>query len=390
MLTLHPRNYESLDSQRNVSDFQGVPVVRAFALDTKKHLSFRGAYFDWMALPDRWVTWLVGAIPSGLRAIRKHRAEVIFSTFPVPTAILIGFILHRISGKPWVVDLRDSMTEENYPPDERERGVRRWIERKAVRHASRIIFTASSTRQMYLDRYPDLAPEKCMVISNGYDEGDFSGLTLTKPEPIRSDQPVHLLHTGIMYPQERDPRPFFRAIARLKSEKRFDASTLRIFFRAPGSEELYKQIIEELGISDMVELQPYVTYLQSLQECADADGLLLFQAANCDHQIPAKAYEYLRIGRPILALTSQTGDTAALLQETGGATIVNIAAEEDIYRSLPGFLDALRSAKHALPDPEKVRRFARRNQAAELAECLNEVTTGSSALAAEKAQSFAR
>jgi glycosyltransferase involved in cell wall biosynthesis len=389
VLTLHPRNYESLDSKRNASDFEGVPVTRAFALDTKKHLSFRGAYFDWMALPDRWVTWLLGAIPSGLRAIRKHRAEVIFSTFPVSTAILIGFVLHRITGKPWVVDLRDSMTEENYPPDKRERGVRRWIEREAVRHASRIIFTANSTRQMYLDRYPDLAPEKCLVISNGYDEADFSGLNLTKPEPIRLDRPVRLLHTGIMYPQERDPRPFFRAIARLKSEKRFDASNLHISFRAPGSEELYKQIIEELGISDIVELQPYVTYLQSLQECADADGLLLFQAANCDHQIPAKAYEYLRIGRPILALTSRTGDTAALLKETGGATILNIAAEEDIYRSLPDFLDALRAAKHALADPEKVRRFARRNQAAELAECLNDVTAGSSALAAEKAQSFA-
>jgi glycosyltransferase involved in cell wall biosynthesis len=390
VLTLHPRNYESLDSKRNTADFEGVPVIRAFALDTKKHLSFRGAYFDWMALPDRWVTWLIGAIPSGLRAIRKHRVEVIFSTFPVTTAILIGFILHRLTGKPWVVDLRDSMTEDNYPPDKREREVRRWIERGAVRHASRIIFTANSTCQMYLERYPALAPEKCLVISNGYDEADFGGLILTNPEPIPSDRPVRLLHTGVMYPQERDPRPFFRAVARLKSEKRLDTNNLRISFRAPASEELYKQILLELGISDIVELQPYVTYLQSLQECANADGLLLFQAANCDHQIPAKAYEYLRIGRPILALTSKTGDTAALLEETGGATIVNIAEEEDIYRSLPGFLDALRAAKHPLPDSQKVRRFARRNQAAELAECLNEVAASSSGLAAEKAQSFAR
>jgi len=390
VLTLHQRNYESLDSKRNASDFEGVPVIRAFALDTKKHLSFRGAYFDWMALPDRWVTWLFAAIPLGLRAIRRHRIEVIFSTFPVSTAILIGFILHRLTGKPWVVDLRDSMTEDNYPPDKRERGVRRWIEREAVRHASRIIFTANSTRQMYMERYPDLAPEKCLVISNGYDEADFSGLTLTQPEPIQSDRPVRLLHTGIMYPQERDPRPFFRAVARLNSEKRLDKNNLRISFRAPGSEELYKQIIQELGIAEIVELQPYVTYLQSLQECADSDGLLLFQAANCDHQIPAKAYEYLRIGRPILALTSQTGDTAALLRETGGATILNIAEEEEIYRILPKFLDALRAAKHPLPDPLMVQRFARRNQAAQLAGCLNEVTAGSSVIAAEKVQSFAR
>jgi len=390
VLTLHPRAYESVDAGRNASDYDQVPVARAFALDTKKHLSFRGAYLDWMALPDRWVTWLLGAIPAGLRFIRKHKIEVIFSTFPVPTAILIGFVLHRLTEKPWVVDLRDSMTEDNYPPDQRERKVRRWIERQAVAHASRIIFTANSTRKMYLERYPDLSPEKCLVISNGYDEEDFKGLNAALVGPAPSNRPMRLLHTGIMYPQERDPRPFFRALARLKSEGRISNVNLLISFRAPGSEELYTQIINELGISDLVRLEPYVTYLQSLQECANADGLLLFQAANCDHQIPAKAYEYLRLGRPILALTTQTGDTAALLKETSGATIVNLADEEEIYRALPVFLEELWAGTHPLPDVQRVRRYARRNQAAELARTLTEIGGGSSVPSAEKTASFAR
>ena len=370
VVTCHQRAYESIDQYAKESLPADLPVIRAFALDTKKHLSFKGAYPDFLALPDRWATWVVGGVPAGLLAIRKYRATVLFTTFPICSAIFIGLILHKLTGKPWIVDLRDSMTEESYPRDPRMRRFWRWIERHAVRRASRVIFTTPSTRRMYLERYPDLPAEKCVVISNGYDEEDFTALSL-RPNAPATDKPLRLLHTGTLYPEERDPRPFFRAISRLKSEGRVAKETLQIAFRAPGSEDLYRGMLDEMKIADIVQLQPHISYRQSLQECADADALLLFQAGNCDHQIPAKAYEYLRVQRPIFALTTRTGDTASLLNETGGATIVDLASEDEIYRQLPVFLDALRAGKHPVADRSRLERYARHNQAKDLAACLS-------------------
>ena len=52
----------------------------------------------------------------------------------------------------------------------------RWIERQAMTFASRIVFTAESTRRMYRDRYPSLPAERCLLIPNGYDEEDFRDL----------------------------------------------------------------------------------------------------------------------------------------------------------------------------------------------------------------------
>jgi glycosyltransferase involved in cell wall biosynthesis len=389
VLTLHQRAYESVDPSGDAAVPDNTPIVRAFALDTKKHLGFGGAYLDWMALPDRWVTWLLGAVPAGLRAIRRHKVEVIFSTFPITTAILVGFVLHRLTGKPWVVDLRDSMTEDNYPSDARSRRVRRWIERQAVKHASRVIFTAPSTRRMYLERYPTLSPDNCVLIPNGYDEEDFVNLRVRERRPIPAGCPLRLLHTGLIYLEERDPRPFFRALARLKREARISAADVTIAFRAPGSEDIYQRIINDLGIADLIRLRGHIPYQQALQECADADGLLLFQAANCNHQIPAKAYEYLRLQKPIFALTTRDGDTAALLNEVGGTTIVNLAEEEEIYHELPAFLETLRSGTHALPDVQKIRPYARRNQAQELARCLSGLRSECLAPATRKAESFA-
>jgi glycosyltransferase involved in cell wall biosynthesis len=373
VLTASPRAYEKLDWTQVGEIPSGMRVFRAFALDTQRHLAIRGRYLRWTALPDRWVSWCLGAVPSGLFAIYRQRAQVILTTFPVATSLLIGLILHRLTGRPWLVDLRDSMTEEDYPRDPLTWRLYRWIERQMVRHGSRLIFTAPSTIRMYLERYPELRPEKCLLIPNGYDESDFRSLVPWELRDNHSGSPLYLLHMGVLYPEERDPDPFFQALRRLKTEGRVSAAQLRVGLRASGSEGYHADKIHQLGIEDLVELLPALPYHQALQEGAHADGLLLFQGASCDHQIPAKAYEYLRLRRPILALTTETGDTAALLKETRGATIVNMHDAGAIYRALPGFLDSLQRGEHQLPDADKVVQYSRSNQAQALARCLSQL-----------------
>jgi glycosyltransferase involved in cell wall biosynthesis len=375
VLTPHTRAYEKIDDKSLDSIPKDVPVVRAFALDTKKHMGIGGRYLRYMALPDRWVSWILGGIPAGLRAVREHKTDVLYSTFPIMSAAALGLSLQRLTGLPWVLDLRDPMRQDDYPHDPLVRRVWGAIEHACMRRVSRVIFTAEATRQMYLNRYPQfLTPEMCIHIPNGYDEEDFRDLRIPAPGPVPAGRPIRLVHAGLIYPVERDPRPMFSAVGRLKKMGRLRAANLQIIFRAPGSEDLYRKLLAERDIADVIVLEPHIPYRQALQECADADGLLLFQAADCDMQIPAKAYEYLRIGKPILALTTHTGDTAALLREVGGATIVNLASEDEIYEGLSAFVDALQVGTHPLPDKNKIQRYTREAQAGQLAKVLDELT----------------
>ena len=220
---------------------------------------------------------------------------------------------------------------------------------------------------MYLERYPALSPDQCLLLPNGYDEADFEDLV---PSHIPGDQ-VRLLHSGLVYPWERDPVPFFRALAKLKAEGQISSNTVAVDLRACGAEAEFQKHVEELGIQDLVHFLPALPYRASLQDAAAADSLLLLQAACCDHQIPAKAYEYLRLNKPILALTTDNGDTAGLLKEAGGATIVDIADEAAIYTALPGFLLSVRSKTH--PIPRNSDAYSRRSQVRRLADCLNSV-----------------
>jgi glycosyltransferase involved in cell wall biosynthesis len=369
VLTIHPRAHEQVNDSQLAEIPADVEVIRAFGLDTRRHLSFRGAYPRALALPDRWISWLLGAVPAGLRAIRKNDIDAIFTTYPIATAVLIGYVLHRLTGKPWIVDFRDSMTEDEYPQDPATRRVYRWIERKAVRHASKLLFTAPGAIRMYRQRYPELTEDRCILMPNGYDEPDFTGIAAQR----QPEERLRLLHSGLIYPWERDPRPFFRALARLKAEGEISAQTLSVELRACGAEDEFRKNVTELGIEDLVHFLPALPYRASLQDAADADALLLLQAACCDHQVPAKAYEYLRLNKPVLALTSASGDTASQLNDAGGATIVDLADENAICDALPRFLQQVRTGSYPLPSVVKSRFYSRRIQAGRLAECLQAV-----------------
>jgi glycosyltransferase involved in cell wall biosynthesis len=367
VLTAHPRAYEHTHPGQLADIPPTVAVQRVFAIDAQRHLAVAGRSLRITALPDRWVSWLLGAVPAGLRLIRQHRPAVIWSTYPIATAHLVALILHRRTGLPWVADFRDSMTEEGYPRDRLTRRIYLAIERRTVTHAASLIFTAPSTRSMYLRRHPALDPTRCLVISNGYDEADFAELPVAGPLRPAPHRPLRILHAGLIYPEERDPRPLFRALSRLKRAGRVDAGTLSVELRASGSEDEYAAELAELAIDDIVHLLPALPYSQILRECSAVDALLLLQGPSCNHQIPAKLYEYLRLRKPILALTDPRGDTAAAFAPAGGATIIDLLDEDALYRELPGFLEAVRLYTHPLPDPAEAARHARHIQAGALA-----------------------
>ena len=132
VLSAHPRAYE----QQNPTQLASVPsslvVRRVFALDAKRHLGFKGRYPGALALPDRWISWWLGAVPAGLSLIRKYRPQVIWSTFPISTAHLIALTLHKLTGIPWVADFRDPMLQPSYPSSSLQRKMYGWIEKQAI------------------------------------------------------------------------------------------------------------------------------------------------------------------------------------------------------------------------------------------------------------------
>ena len=346
----------------------GVHVTRAFALDTAKDLAIRGRYPTLLALPDRWSSWIVPAIYQGLKVARTQRAAVLWSTFPIASAHVIARAIKRRTRLPWIADFRDSMTEDEYPTDPFIRKIHRSIEAKVVRDADLVVFTTEGTRRMYAARYPTIDASKWVVLPNGYDEESFAKLeALPTQTGVVHGSRLTLVHSGILYPVERDPQPFFAALSALKKRGAINAQSLRVVLRATGHDAAIRPMVERYKIEDLVTLVPAIPYEQALCEMMESSGLLLFQAANCNHQIPAKLYEYMRSGRPIMALTDERGDTAATLRSVGIGTVANLADAQDIESKMADFLELLRSETAPIVARQVAQRFSRQSRTRELA-----------------------
>ena len=102
-----------------------------------------------------------------------------------------------------------------------------------------------------------------------------------------------------------------------------------------------------------------------------ADGLLLLQAANCNEQIPAKLYEYMRAGRPILALTDPNGDSATTVRQAGLDTIARLDSIDEIQQLLERFIDQGSFRPLPVPDGAYVASASRKGRAASLATLLD-------------------
>lgn len=373
VLTATPRAYESVRPDGLAEIPPATVVRRAFCLDTARHLAIGGRYMRIMAMPDRWISWWFGGVLAGLDLIRRHKPAVIWSTFPIATAQLIGLTLHRLTGVPWIADVRDSMTEGDYPRDPMQRRVFGWVEKQCLRQADAVVFTTAGAARMHAERYPDVPQSRIRVIENGYDEETFHKAATRPAATGGGDGRAVLVHSGILYPEERDPTEFFAALSMLKEAGSIDASNVRIVLRATGHDAVHAASLERFGIADLVELAPQVPYAQALREMLEADGLLIFQAANCNNQIPAKIYEYFRAGRPIFALTDAVGDTATLLRSVGIDTISPLDDRGRIAAALLQFLSKLRSGAAPAVARDTAALHSRRARARELAALMEDV-----------------
>jgi hypothetical protein len=377
VLSAHPMAYE----RKNSSQLDGLPasliVSRPYALDSKRHLGLFGRYPEIIALPDRWISWWLFAVPAALWLIARQRPAVIWSTFPIATAHLIGLTLHGLTGLPWVADFRDPMLQDKFPKTRLQRKAFQWIETRAITRCSKAVFTTQGALEAYKERFPENLHHKFCVIENGYDEEAFSASEAGTPHPASpasTDSRITLLHSGVLYTEGRDPAEFFRAIAVLKTRGRISASNLRVILRAPGEMPYFTKLAKTCDVADIVSIDPPVPYQEALSEMLAADGLLIFQGTPFNTQIPAKIYEYFRARKPVLGLLDPRGETARALGAAGFTHTASMTSVDDITATLDSFIQQIHSGAAHIAGDELVNASSRKHRAKQLAQVFDEVT----------------
>lgn len=300
--------------------------------------TIRRAVTAMLTLPDREVSWLLPAVWKAWGHARRSRPDVIYSSGPPFTAHIVALLVSRLLGVPWVADFRDPWARAPWREDrfEFERRAWAWFERHVVMRADRVVFVTATNRDDFGAAYGPEVARRFALIANGCDTSEFEGLQR------RGAGPFVLLHAGSLY-GARNPAGLLRAIAAAIDKGELDPGMFRLRFLGrigiPGLN--LPAVARELGLGGVVEFVNHVPRRDSLQQMVDASALLVVQPVTTV-SIPAKLYEYMASGRPILALAQPGGETAELVERAQGGISVLADDEAAVTR---GVIDVVRLAR---------------------------------------------
>lgn len=325
-----------------------------------------------LTTPDRFVGWVIPGTRAGLRLIREQKPDAIYSTSPVETPHIIGLLLKKWTRLPWIIDLRDPWMLR-YETQRRNRilmAVEGWLERTVMKHADAVIANNDFLKLRYLTKYGSLIEHKLHVVVNGYDAEDFNGM-----DKAGEDNGFVVSHVGEFYHRMRTPDAFLRAFAELLHEETIPKQDAHINFVGAGDyveTPHFVSLVKQLGIGDTIQLVAHQQHKESIRRMFASDVLLLLQPDPMNKaQIPAKAFEYLRTGKPILAITQRDGATGMLLSGFKQATVVEPDDHEGIKRHIARLYRE--RGIQAACDHEKISAYDRRGLTGKLARIADSV-----------------
>jgi len=369
ILTAKENAYEATEDSQKVPEHIKNHVYRTMAFDVHNHLSIKGKHFNWMKGIDRWSTWIPGAISCGKKLLNIYQFDAIVSTAPIPSAHIIASKIAAKSGIPWMADYQDPMAYLYEPTSKLRKFCHKRIDTKVTSTASALVYATKQAMTLYQDAFPNTPKSIFHFVENGFDETNFELLKEYKPKtstPFNKNK-FSFYYSGVLYPNGRDPIPLFKAISQLVNKQQLQIDSCEVIFQGSGTGGKFNDLLEELGISGMIKFMPSVPYIDSLYNMLNADALILIQDKVFNLQVPGKLYEYIRSGKPILAITPNDSATAEVANRASNSFIAN--EKDAIATQITNIINI-----EKVVNTNSVESFSRYSKTREFSQILNGIT----------------
>jgi glycosyltransferase involved in cell wall biosynthesis len=273
--------------------------------------------------PEPEILWVPFAVRSSREIIRRAGIQAVLITAPPFSAFVAGTRLKReFPHLKLVADFRDEWLEfylnefdfQN-SPHTRKRAAE--IERETVEASDLVVAVTETSLAAIRKRYPAQPDAKFSLIHNGYDQDVIRPSEL----PRRKDGKVVVVHLGTVY-KTASPQYYLDAVDELPEDlrSRFETRFIgHISDDQRGVLQNRRSEIRTLG---------FLPQAEAVKHVADADFVLLTMTN--DISLPGKLFEYLALGRPILALASKRSEVNRILSETGCGLCADFRDSEDI------------------------------------------------------------
>lgn len=349
-------------------------AVAAEMPENYSRVSSRAMRWLWpLYIPDKKLQWALALVMN--RQIRQFSrdSDCIYTTSPPQSVHIVGALLKRVGKVPWVADLRDPWSDNQLRafPSEISRRYDRRLEQFVLGRANSVIANTPYFRNLLQERYPAKSASICSI-PNGYESALFtSDGCIAETDSKR----LKISHLGSLYGQ-RDITPLLKGLSLIKKDHPAVFQNIYFEFIGPGTAK-FADLVKEYELENHVFLGSSVSYEEAVQKDRAASVLLCLPLTPEDmySQVPAKLYQFIALGKPVLAFAAPDGAMAMVLQEAG---IDHVMADPrdpvDIARSLLEIHGRWKQGRLRYGgNDEKRRRFDRQNMAVQIEQLFREL-----------------
>jgi glycosyltransferase involved in cell wall biosynthesis len=313
--------------------------------------------------------WVGSALVTGLASLREQPADLIFATGPPPSVNLLGLLLSRLTRTPLVTELRDPWVSNPLARRLAHRGhlgalhdrVDEGLEAQCIRESRAVFVTVASLAGALREKYGATCPP-VHVMRNGW-RGDEDSA------PVSDDGgpgpgPMRWLYPGSIYPGSAyTPAPVLGSLERLARARGLGPEAFSVRILTGEVDWCREWLAEHPAMHDLVRVESLRPRAELLAAYGEADALILSYPEYPG--VPGKAYEYMRVGKPVL-LVAPPGEVRDLLLRSGLTAPVEPNDDLALDAEVARLYDAHLAAEHSVtPDADYIAGFSLARQLAD-------------------------
>ena len=322
-------------------------------------------------IPDPRVFWVRPSVNFLQKFLQKEKIDIIVTTGPPHSMHLIGYRLKKNNPSlKWIADFRDPWSRwdllDSFRLSKFAASAHKRLEYKVLSSADAVISVTPS----FVKGFEELGNRHVHLITNGYDDEDFSFLEYEKSEKFT------IRHVGIVN-EKCDPRPFMLAVKDLLQTHSDFAEHAKVEFNGEVHPDFKRFIDNDLGLKRITNLSGNLPHARVISLYGSTSLLVLIMTGYKDTGIiPGKVFEYLATGIPILSVGNVEGDAAVFLKHTEIAKVLDSNEHEEIKNSLLKAFSMWRASEGSTAKHSGAEKYSRKAITGQLVQVLQTLAPG--------------
>ncbi len=283
-------------------------VNPAVLIDSKR--GGKAKFINWVRanffIPDAKCFWIEKSVSYLSKVFKKEDFDYVISSGPPHSMHLIALNLRERFMFKWVADFRDPWTNMEYfdriPLWNDSKKKHFYFQKKVIKNADLILTVSNS----WSDDFKKIGALNSKVIYNGF-------------EKISSKNSFHdkfrIGHFGL-FNELRDHNDLWKSLNQITEKNKKFKDDLEIFFSGPTHKNFHNNLKNHGLLSQLnyFEWNPLEKMNQEMLKCS---LLIISQSNTIDAmgRVPAKFFEYLGTGIPIIAIGKKGSDLSKLISK---------------------------------------------------------------------------